>query len=97
MDIASTTSATEEDLGGGRGNGIGRTDSSIELDGREASIVPGTATATVEDGGVDWRVGDLDRHCGLIECNCGSCGSGFDCLLEGLISGWYSVQMMRAE
>ena len=93
MDIASTTSATEEDLGVGRGKSIGRTDTGIELDGREASIVPGTATATVEDGGVDWRVGDLDRHCGLIECRCRSCVSGFDGLLEGLISAWYSVQV----
>lgn len=65
MDIASTTSATEEDLGGGggRGNGIGSTDTGIDLDGREASVIPSAATATVEYGRrEDWRVGDLDRH-----------------------------------
>lgn len=69
VDIAGTAAAAEEELGRGGWNGwgCGWSGAGCELEGRDPAVVTGTTTAAVVDGGgVDWSVGDLDRHCDVV-------------------------------
>lgn len=67
--VASTATTTEEELGrsGWNGGGCRWSNAGCELEGGDPTIITCTTTAAVEDGGgVDWSVGNLNGHCGVM-------------------------------